>query len=106
VEVAYCEAKQLLGFHEPMVWCAASVERAHPLAWFVGSLVVLWYALGGHEEPAAQRHRPWYTHKVAPTFADMLACCRLHLWRHWLASEPAQAEEKYAWLLEYLATAP
>jgi hypothetical protein len=106
VEVAYCEAKQLLGFHEPMVWCAPSVTRAHPMAWFVGSLVVLWYATVGQDEPAARRHRPWYPSKVEPTFADMLASCRQHLWRQWLASEPARAAEKQAWLLEYLATAP
>jgi hypothetical protein len=106
VEVAYCEAKQLLGFHDPMVWCAASVERAHPMAWFAGSLVVLWYAEAGRHEPAAQRRRPWYKHKAEPTFADMLACCRLHLWSHWLADEPSRDGEKLAWLLEYVATAP
>ena len=106
VEVAYGESKQLLGLHDPMVWCARSVARAHPMAWFVGSLVVLWYTQAGRHEPAAQRQRPWYKHKVEPTFADMLACCRLHLWRHWLASDPAQAEQRLAWLLEYAATAP
>ena len=106
VEVAYCDAKQLLGFHDPMVWSEQSVQRAHPMAWFVGSLVVLWYALVGQDEPAAQRHRPWYKDKVSPTFADMLACCRLHLWRNWLASDPSRAAEKLDWLLEYLATAP
>jgi hypothetical protein len=106
VEVAYCDAKQLLGFHEPMVWCAASVQRAHPMAWFVGSLVVLWYATAGRQEPAARRQRPWYKHKVEPTFADMLGCCRLHLWSTWLASEAGLAEEKWAWLLEYMATTP
>jgi hypothetical protein len=105
VEVAYAEAKQLLGFHDPMVWCAAAVPRAHPMAWFVGSLVVLWYAQTGRREPAAHRRRPWYAHKVEPTFADMLACCRLHLWGQWLADEPGRAEERWAWLLEYLATA-
>jgi DDE superfamily endonuclease len=106
VEVAYCDAKQMLGFHEPMVWCAESVQRAHPMAWFVGSLVVLWYATVGQREPAARRQRPWYKHKVEPTFADMLGSCRLHLWSNWLAGEPARGEEKWAWLLEYLATAP
>ena len=105
VEVAYAEAKQLLGFHDPMVWCAASVERAHAMAWFVGSLVVLWYAQTGHNEPAAPRQQPWYTHKVSPTFADMLACCRLHLWSNWLHHEPGKTEERLAWLLEYVATA-
>jgi hypothetical protein len=106
VEVAYCDAKQMLGFHEPMVWCAASVARAHPMAWFVGSLVVLWYATAGRQEPAARRQRPWYQHKVEPTFADMLGCCRLHLWRNWLGDETAGATAKWGWLLEYVATAP
>jgi hypothetical protein len=106
VEPCYCDAKQLLGFHEPMVWCAASVERAHPMAWFAGCLVVLWYAEEGRHQPQAHRHRPWYKDKVSPTFADMLACLRLHLWRNWLGSGPRPSEEKLAWLLEYLATAP
>jgi hypothetical protein len=105
VEVAYCDAKQMLGFHDPMVWSEQSVQRAHPMAWFVGNLVVLWYALAGRHEPTAQRQRPWYKNKVLPTFADMLACCRLHLWRNWLDSDPSRAEEKLDWLLEYLATA-
>jgi hypothetical protein len=106
VEPAYCDAKQLLGFHEPMVGCAASVQRAHPMAWFTGCLVVLWYAEVGQHQGQACRHRPWYKDKVSPTFADMLACLRLHLWRNWLRSEPGQVEEKLDWLLEYLATAP
>ena len=55
-----------------------------------GSLVVLWYASVGRQEPAAQRQRPWYKHKVEPTFADMLGCCRLHLWSQ-LAGQRASA---------------
>jgi hypothetical protein len=105
VEVAYCEAKQLLGFHDPMVWCAASVQRAHPLAWFVGALVVLWYAAEGRQQPAAERPRPWYAEKVRPTFADMLSCCRLHLWRNWWETSPDQPQ-KWEWFLNYVATAP
>ena len=35
----------------------------------------------GQHGPQAQRHRPWYTHKETPTFADMLAACRLQLWQ-------------------------
>ena len=107
VEVAFCDAKQLLGFHDPQVWCAASVERAAPMAWFVGTLVVCWYVLAGQHGPQAQRHRPWYKHKQTPTFADMLAACRLQLWQEWLQAESgskADAAEKLAWLLEYVAT--
>ena len=108
MEVAFCDAKQLMGFHDPQVWCPASVQRAAPMAWFVGSLVILWYAEDGHDGEQASRHRPWYTTKESPTFADMIASCRLQMWRHWLGQEsgcqPAR-EEKVAWLLEYVATA-
>lgn len=106
VEVAFCDAKQLLGFHDPQVWCAASVERAAPMAWFVGTVVVCWYVMAGHQGPQAQRHRPWYRHKQTPTFADMLAACRLQSWQEWLneSGSPAHTEEKLAWLLEYVAT--
>lgn len=108
VEVAFCDGKQMLGFHDPQVWCPHSVERAAPMSWFVGSLVVLWYAVEGHKLEQAQRHRPWYRHKPQPTFADMLATCRLHLWRHWLnRRSPSHADIKsqWRWLLEYVATA-
>lgn len=107
VEVCYCESKQLLGFHEPQVWKAESVTRAHPMAWFTGALVLLWYARHGQSEEAARRERPWYRDKGGPAFADMLACCRLHLWRSWLHAAPDEAEghRRLDWLLNYLATA-
>jgi hypothetical protein len=106
VEVAFCDAKQMLGFHDPQVWCPASVQRAAPMAWFVGTMVVVWYAWSGREGEQAYRHRPWYKHKPTPTFADMLAACRLQLWQHWMEEScPAVGyEEKLAWFLEYVAT--
>jgi DDE superfamily endonuclease len=107
VEVAFCDAKQLLGFHDPQVWCASSVQRAAPMAWFVATLVVCWYVRAGRHGPQAQRHRPWYSRREAPTFGDMVAACRLQLWRAWLKTESgsqADAEDRLAWLLEYVAT--
>ena len=106
VEVAFCDAKQQLGFHDPQVWCAASVQRAAPMAWFVGTLVALWYATAGQDGAQAHRQRPWYKNKPWPTFADMLAACRLQLWQQWLEEEQGDAtyDEKLAWLLEYVAT--
>jgi hypothetical protein len=108
VEVAFADAKQMLGFHDPQVWCAKSVERAAPLSWFLGSLVVLWYVLSGKKGPQAERERPWYRHKVRPTFADMLASCRLQHWRAWLdvkSASKAELQRKCAWLFNYMATA-
>jgi DDE superfamily endonuclease len=108
VEVAFCDAKQQLGFHDPQVWSASAVERATPMAWLVGTLVVLWYAEGGQEGKQARRQQPWYRHKRSPTFADMLSSCRLEIGQHWLeqgsGGEAGQAG-KWAWLLEYIATA-
>jgi hypothetical protein len=107
VEVAFADAKQLLGFHDPQVWSALAVERAAPMAWFVATLVVCWYAEAGQYGRQAQRHQPWYKDKETPTFADMLATCRLQLWQGWLRGESgsgADGEEKLAWLLEYIAT--
>jgi hypothetical protein len=108
IELSFFDAKQQLGFHDPQVWCEKSVERAAPMSWFVSSLVVLWYAQHGCHQEMARRHRPWYRHKVEPTFADMLATCRLDLWDHWLEAETdsrPELEDKLDWLLEYLATA-
>jgi hypothetical protein len=106
VEVAYCDSKQLLGLHDPLVWTDKSVSRAHPMAWFVATVVVLWYCTPEHGSwEAAERQRPWYKDKVRPTFADMLAAARLHLWRGWLQENNAPIEEKLEWLLEYVATA-
>ncbi len=107
VEVAFCDAKQLLGFHDPQVWSEASVQRAAPMAWFVGTLIVVWYSMAGREGQQAERQRPWYQEKERPTFADMLAACRVQLWENWLNAEsaaPADREEKLEWLLEYIAT--
>ena len=36
VELAFFDSKQYLGLHDPRVWSERSVERAHPMAWFVG----------------------------------------------------------------------
>jgi len=105
--VAFCDAKQRLGFHDPHVWTASAVERATPMAWLVGTLVVLWYAEWGRAGPQARRQGSWYRHKSSLTFADMLASCRLQLWQHWLrqgGAADAGLEGQWAWLLEYMAT--
>jgi hypothetical protein len=107
VEVAIGDAKGLLGFHDPCVWKKESVKRAAPMAWFTGTLVMLWYARERANHRPARRHRPWYP-KTVTTFADMLACCRLALWEQNRVGKgdrcPALAADD-AWFLEYLATA-
>ena len=61
VELAFFDSKQFLGLHDPRVRSERSVERAHPMAWFVGSLTILWYCLKGHEGSHVVKERPWYS---------------------------------------------
>jgi hypothetical protein len=90
VELAFFDSKQFLGLHDPRVRSERSVERAHPMAWFVGSLVVLWYCLNGHEGSHVVRQRPWYRDKVSPTFTDMLRALRLQIWEHEVFGESGE----------------
>ena len=101
VEVAFFESKQILGLHDPHVWRARSVERAHPMAWFVQSLTILWYAVAGREGSQVERDRPWYTTKKTPTFADMLGALRLQHWEYHVSTRLG-SDEDHAELLESL----
>jgi hypothetical protein len=106
VELAFFDSKQFLGLHDPQVRSARGVERAHPMAWFVGTLTVLWYCLGGHRGSQVVRDRPWYTKKVTPTFTDMLGALRLQMWEHEVfgeSGEEAPSPELIATLLHRLA---
>ena len=101
VELTSFDSQQYLGLHDPRVWSAPSVERAHPMAWFVGTLTVLWYATAGHAGAHVHRHRPWYRHKVTPTFTDMLGALRLQMWRHEIYG-PTGSEEPSPEIIETL----
>jgi hypothetical protein len=92
IEVAFFDSKQFLGLHEPRVWSERSVERAHPMAWFVLSLTVLWYAVAGKDGRHVQRQRPWYARRKEPTFADMLGALRLQLWEGRITGTSQAAE--------------
>jgi hypothetical protein len=106
VEVCYWESKELLGFHDAQVWTELAVQRAHPMAWFVGGLVLVWYAKYGQGEEQARWERRWYRHKVGTTFADMLATLRLHLWQNsWHEAAPEEQTDLRDWLLHYISTA-
>ena len=105
VEVCYWEAKQLLGLHDAQVWSEEAVKRAHPMAWFVGGLVLVWYCKYGVNEEQAERALPWDSDKITPSFADMLATCRLHLWQNWWQdSSPEEQNDKLNWLFHYIST--
>jgi DDE superfamily endonuclease len=90
VELAFFDGKQFLGLHNPRVRSERSVERAHPMAWFIGSLTILWYCQEGHEGSHVVKDRPWYTTKVTPTFTDMLGALRLQMGEHAVFGESGE----------------
>jgi DDE superfamily endonuclease len=90
VELAFFDSKQHLGLHDPRVRSQRSVERAHPMAWFLESLVILWYCVEGHQGSHVKRDRRWYTTKVTPTFTDMLGALRLQMWEHKIYGESGE----------------
>jgi hypothetical protein len=87
VEVAFFDSKQYLGLEDPEVRAPLSVQRAHPMAWFCLSLVILWYALNREEVEKVKRERPWYKKTVGDTFTEMLGAMRLWLWHQRLFGE-------------------
>jgi DDE superfamily endonuclease len=106
VELAFFDSKQHLGLHEPRVRSERSVERAHPMAWFLESLVIVWYCADGHRGSQVERDRPWYAKKETPTFTDMLGALRLQMWEREIyggSGEDAPSPECIRRLLHTLA---
>ena len=77
LEVTFFLLKDQLGFDEPQNQTALAVRRTAPFAGFVFALIVLWYATELQAgRVATWLSRPWYRHKAAPSFADVLATLR------------------------------
>lgn len=79
IEVTHHDAKQFLGLEDPANRVPLAVHRTAPMAMFLYSLTVLWYAKHGHTNVKFP-DRPWYTDKSKPSFADMLTTLRRTSW--------------------------
>lgn len=80
--------KSELGMRQPPGWSRRAVERTAPMALYLYSLVVLWFAKVGaafYQPPES----PWYTKKQQPRFTDMLRTLREQCLRQWV-SQPIQ----------------
>ena len=90
---------------------AKVVERTVPFVLTTYALVILWYFVNGaalHDVEQARKRAPWYRQKSEPSFGDMLAALRRHLWTERNFSAPsneAPAEKITAALLELLCAA-
>jgi hypothetical protein len=87
VEVTFRDAKQDLGLQDPQGWTEPAARRTAPALLLLQSLVILWFATGGHRhyDPPV---RPWYAAKPAAAFGDMLATLRDQALRGFFATPP------------------
>jgi hypothetical protein len=79
IEVAFEDAKQLVGVGEARNRTKLAVKRTVPFGLLCMSLTIIWYALHGHSPTDVAEHRaraPWYRTKTSPSTADMLAKLR------------------------------
>jgi hypothetical protein len=77
LEVTFHDAKQFLGFADPQCQTPRAVQRTAPFTFIVYDLVLLWFAEHAVSATSpAWPVRPWYRHKTAPSFIDMLTTLR------------------------------
>jgi hypothetical protein len=68
-----------------------AVLHTVPFVLTIYALVILWYFQNGspkEDVARARRRAPWYREKVEPSFGDMFAAVRRHLWAERNFSEP------------------
>ena len=105
IEVTHHDAKQLLGLEDPANRVPLAVQRTAPMAMFLYSLTVLWYAQHGHQHVRFPKP-PWYKKNREPSFADMLTTLRRVSWEDKLSPvlPKSSVARNTVDLLTYLAT--
>jgi DDE superfamily endonuclease len=109
IEVAFRDAKDLLGVGQARTRVPAAVARCVPFGLVCQTVLVLWYAQHGHDpaDVAWRRdHAPWYRSKTEPCTQDMLTKLRrVIIAARFLPSSPRPAtpqqirEVQQAWAL-------
>ncbi|MCH7595426.1 MAG: transposase [Planctomycetes bacterium] len=91
LEVAFYNAKQFLGLEDPQNRTPQAVQRTAPMALYLHTLVILWFAKHGRfNAEAYRRAHPWYVQKRTPSFADMLASLKRTSLRESISGYPGQ----------------
>ena len=105
IEVTHFDCKQHLGLEDPANRVPKAVKRTAPMAMFLYSLTIVWYATEGHADWLIPE-RPWYWWKSEPSFADMLTTLRRKSWEDKLSkvSRATTPDDNSIDLLTYLAT--
>jgi DDE superfamily endonuclease len=75
IECTFENCKQLMGLGEQANRVPKAIGRTAPMAFFLYSVVVVWFHQVGHKFVRFP-FRPWYRRKQEPSFADMLTTLR------------------------------
>jgi hypothetical protein len=90
LEETFGWVKSRLGFEDPHNRTEAAVLRTAPMALWVYSLVIAWYARWSKGRSSLpMRLAPWYRTKHNPSFSDMLATLRRESWTLWISDQTA-----------------
>lgn len=92
LEVTFRDIKQELGLEHPQNRTEMAVSRTVPFICALHTIVTIWFCEAGHGlyREDVREIAPWYRHKKAPSFADMLRTLRLQLLRECFFSTPDQ----------------
>lgn len=85
VEDTFRNSKQSLGAEEPQTWKGMGPERAASLAFWMYSMIWVWYLKTQGPKPSVPK-LPWYPEKVRPSFVDAVSTLRGELWREDISS--------------------
>jgi hypothetical protein len=79
IEVTFFDVKNILGVGQARNRTTKAVERTVPFGLLCHSILIIWYALHGHDHTDTQDRRnraPWYRSKTEPSTLDMLTKLR------------------------------
>jgi hypothetical protein len=79
IEPSNATGKQILGVGDACNRVEKAVERTVPFGFLIQTLLIVWYARCAYDPADIDRRRrlcPWYTTKIEPSPADMLARLR------------------------------
>lgn len=81
VEVTFEDARAHLGLETQRQWSDLAIARTTPILLALYALVILLAHQLTIQQPFPTRSAAWYS-KPEPTFADVIALVRRHLWQH------------------------
>ena len=97
IECTFENCKQFLGLEDPANRVRLAVRRTAPMAFFLYSMVMVWFHQVGHALVTFPV-RPWYRHKKEPSFADMLTTLRQASYQEKTRTLPLKKKRDKTWL--------